>query len=105
MGDGVATGAVDEVCVWVCVRGAGARAGRGLSAGAGTLGESAGTEALGAWMLTGGASEVAGCGLGLDLVAAPTAKAAPNMAAAATAGSRARAQLRSRAFPGRTGSG
>ena len=94
---GVATGVVDGAgagaAVVVVLAGRGG-AGRGLSVGVGASGCSAGTDALGAWTATGGAREVAACGVGPDLRAMPIANAAANVAAAATIGSPARVHTR-----------
>jgi hypothetical protein len=64
--------------------------GRDFSAGVATSPCTAGTEARGAWIATGGASEVAVCGLGLDFVAMPTPNASANASAATAAGSNPR---------------
>jgi hypothetical protein len=60
-------------------------AGRGLSAGVGTSCRRAGRDARAAGIAAGGASEVAACGLELDLVAMPIPNAPPNPRKAATA--------------------
>jgi hypothetical protein len=59
-------------------------AGRGLSAGVGAAFSSAGSDARGDWIATGGASEFSVWGLELDLVTMPTPNAAANAKAAAT---------------------
>lgn len=69
--------------VVVCDRWGGA--GRGLSAGVGTAFARAGSDARAAGTATGDASDVAVCGLELDLVAMPTPNAAANPKTAATA--------------------
>jgi hypothetical protein len=62
---------------------------RGFSAGVGTACASAATDAWGAWIEIGEASDVATGGLELDLVAIPSASAATNATTATAIGSRA----------------
>ena len=59
----------------------------------------------GAWIETGEASEVAVCGVELDLVAMPTPNAPTNNTLAAAAGSKRRLSRRAAPSSGRPGSG